>query len=125
MNTKLNKCPVHGGTFKSCNPTCAPKNRPAPLRLAKAIADKELKVTTHTPTPVRIEAEKNRFRLRNESGYTVAVANDKENAVFIVRAVNTHDELVSMIKALLRSDKSESSILRDEALKLVAKAEGK
>lgn len=84
----------------------------------------------HTPTPwnVGLKDINQLIRVHGPDGpkETIARVSLPDDAAFIVRAVNCHEELVRMVKALTEPyvDECEISLVQ-KISKLVAKAEGK
>lgn len=68
-------------------------------------------MTTHTPTPEIIESKLNSYKPFNADEFS-----------FIVRAVNSHEELLSIIK---RELEMEGSVSESEMKRAIAKAEGR
>lgn len=86
--------------------------------------------TTHTPTPWKVEYDTETGINIGSNSELVAkavktVSNSKENAAFIVRAVNAHEELVEIAKAyrnmFKRDDHPKDAWYIDE---LIKRAEG-
>lgn len=76
-------------------------------------------MSTHTPTPWDYDAHTDIFK-------TVDRRNIKEqmaNAAFIVKAVNSHAELLDMLKTATNY-LAEGSLLKDQCKQAIAKAEG-
>ena len=81
-----------------------------------------------TPTPWRVgDAGYTVFGPPNgnPSPETIANTANKLNAAFIVRAVNAHEELVSMLKGELLDRGDERRYTREEIKQAIAKAEGR
>lgn len=88
----------------------------------------------HTPTPWRIDLEKEN-RIENSEGYTVTWVSGAEasvnfaNTEFIVRACNNFEELLGTLKAMVKEIETAESmdcfITYEEAQKAIAKAEAK
>lgn len=89
---------------------------------------------THTPTPWFFTEENfeglNSIR-EKEHGLRVAQARSEANAAFIVRAVNAHDALVSVIREMKDMIASKNTLSKWEdnwlaaAVAAIAKAEGR
>lgn len=106
--------------------------------------------TAHTPTPYRYEAMDNQYGYRiyagekqklrivatctaphGGAGIETMTPKAKANAAFIVRAVNSHDELVSILQKLTDNAKKYTGVRIDsidqlfkEAEAILAKAKG-
>lgn len=99
----------------------------------------------HTPTPWKVNL---RFRnnLPNDyvitngkwGSFAIASSDNEADAAFIVRAVNAHEELIALVKALMPFAMEQNNLLQeagedhdllelllDTAEKTIAKAEGK
>lgn len=75
----------------------------------------------HTPgpfmmTPWKIDTgiKSEDYAIRNTSGLTVAVCGYKEHAAFIVRAVNSHEELLEALKDAVKDIRTLMGRLEDE-----------
>lgn len=90
-------------------------------------------VASHTPTPWEVQSDGNRevFIRRGDkpiARMSIAWGNDPDaNADFIVRAVNSHEELVSKLKTFraIMIAKGDQAAYVAELEALIAKAEGK
>ena len=93
--------------------------------------------TKHAPTPWRIDGGTNnrgeQFIWTNGNyfgGHAIACVYDrmkdaKENAEFIVRAVNSHEALLESLKDVLAHSELQAGIIREKAVKAIAQAERK
>ena len=88
--------------------------------------------TTHTPTPWRIinDDVNGKFDIRNsEQKYVCSVGwarNGSEDAAFIVRAVNAHEELLQAAKSMRQEiSRRTKGVVATSWDKAIAKAEGK
>jgi len=96
----------------------------------------------HTPTPWKLETRKpGQFAIKGDDGtYTVALietfdprvehAEDSANAAFIVRAVNSHEELLAIVKDIYDDEnditrRKHSDEMRFRMEEAIAKAEAK
>jgi hypothetical protein len=102
----------------------------------KTSVDKESLTTQHTPTPWNV----NGLSIEDQNGDLIGflnagdgVATAHEDAAFIVRAVNCHEELIEALRSLFGAIKFSGWNIDDlkwtqpmaEARKAIAKAEGK
>lgn len=82
----------------------------------------------HTPTPWTIKG----YEIVNKDGWIASVNQDKpEDAAYIVRAVNCHEELIRLLyvcrgftQALTQGNHEGANILHKEITEAIAKAEG-
>ncbi len=87
---------------------------------------------SHTPTPWEVgfnKADRTYHIVDCIGGSTMAFSADEENAAFIVRAVNAHEELLHALKCLVAQydEANEESFAEayGNALEIIAKAEGR
>lgn len=85
----------------------------------------------HTPTPWKIEESYvgARYMVRSAHGDETAMTRYREDAAFIVRAVNCHEELVEALKGAVRaieylSGTTKHGLIYEAAKQAIAKAEG-
>jgi hypothetical protein len=77
----------------------------------------------HTPTPWTIDADRfpDAVQIRSSKGLLIADDCLLENAAYIVKCVNAHEELISVLKLLINEDVNPMEFIKHIAL---AKAEG-
>jgi len=97
---------------------------------------KNYPASSHTPTPWGWESLENRVRIEG-NGYCVAIMQkgmDRQtteaNAAFIVRAVNSHEELLDVMRFIIEMNEKTGAernmpVAIRLAKKAIAKAEGK
>ena len=79
----------------------------------------------HTATPYHYKGDAVAYNIKPENGSTVAMCAEEANAAFIVKACNTHDELVLQAKAVLAvyTHQISGSDVLQQLEKAIAKAE--
>ena len=83
------------------------------------------KKVEHYPTPWFIDEDENGDRIivdSLEGGLIIARQPNEANAAFIVRAVNSHEELLEAMKNCLEYDNKE--IIKDTLREAISRAEG-
>jgi hypothetical protein len=93
------------------------------------LAERESNQPPHTPTPWNYDDENGRV-YDNEAGELVAVCDFVPDAAFIVKAVNSHEELVDTLRFILEMDAKQGAdrnmpVAIRLAKQVLAKAEGK
>jgi len=78
-----------------------------------------MNTATHTPTPYRVYASR---RIMGPDSTYVGSATSEENAAFIVRACNAHDELVAALRNIAEYAEHDGTQVAAMASAALAKA---
>lgn len=149
MKTKIAKSAIEQGTWseeyakKQHNEDCLDANDDTSVLKGKCICPK----SQHTPTPwdYHLGRGKNpRFHIQTTAGYQIVMTPEvsqngieasaqEANAAFIVRAVNSHEAMLSALKRMLNAYEADkkhgiafgNDNAADQAREAIAAAEGK